>query len=201
MLVIAFFYTEHIRWIALAVAAVSLLLLALVVRAGVRHPVVWLILVAGVWLAILRSGVHATVAGILVALVVPVRPRLSPAEFLSTVGGAYDALRGTTLTRESVLADEAQLHALATLDDAATDMRPPGLVLERFLHPIQALLILPLFALVNAGVAFGGGRVARHCAIPSPSASSPASCSARWWGSRCSAASRSRRARRGCRRA
>jgi NhaA family Na+:H+ antiporter len=159
VLVIALFYTQEIRWAALAGAATALVLLALVARTGLRRPISWAVLVAAVWLAVLLSGIHATVAGILVAMVVPVRPRLGPSEFLATATEAYEALRRTELTRDSVLADEAQLDALTALDDAATDMRPPGLVLERFLHPLQAFLILPLFALVNAGVQFGESRV------------------------------------------
>lgn len=99
---------------------------------------------------------HATVAGILVAMVVPMRPRLAPVAFLGTVSDTLEVLRTANLTRESVLADEAQLDALVTLDDAATDMRPPGLTLERFFHPIQAFLILPLFAFFNAGVDLTG---------------------------------------------
>ncbi len=116
-------------------------------------------LVGGVWLSVFASGVHATVAGILVAMLVPVRPRLSPSEFFARASQGLDALRAVEFTRSSVLADEAQLDALVLLDDAATDMRPPDLTLERFFHPLQALFILPLFAFVNAGVSLGGRAV------------------------------------------
>jgi NhaA family Na+:H+ antiporter len=58
------------------------------------------------------------------------------------------------------LSNEEQLDALVLLDDAATDMRPPGLTLERFLHPLQAFVILPLFAFFNAGVSLGGRGLA-----------------------------------------
>jgi Na+:H+ antiporter, NhaA family len=156
VLVIALFYTAEIRWIPLGVALACLLLLAIVIRAGLRPPVFYAVLVIGVWLSVFASGVHATVAGILVAMVVPVRPRLSPTEFFASVSDSLATLRAAELTRDSVLADEAQLNALTALDDAATEMRPPSLTLERFFHPLQALFILPLFALVNAGVSLGG---------------------------------------------
>lgn len=156
VLVIALFYTEQIRWGALGAALFFLLLVALAVRSGLRRPVLYALPILGVWVAVFASGVHATVAGILVAMVVPVRPRLAPVAFLGTVSDTLEALRTADLTRESVLADEAQLDALVTLDDAATDMRPPGLTLERFFHPIQAFLILPLFAFFNAGVDLTG---------------------------------------------
>ena len=156
VLVIALFYTEQIRWDALGAALVFLLLVALAVRSGLRRPVLYALPILGVWVSVFASGVHATVAGILVAMVVPVRPRLAPVAFLGTVSATLEALRTAGLTRDSVLADEAQLDALVTLDDAATDMRPPGLTLERFFHPIQAFLILPLFAFFNAGVDLTG---------------------------------------------
>jgi NhaA family Na+:H+ antiporter len=156
VLVIALFYTAEIRWIPLGVALACLLLLAVVIRAGLRPPVFYAVLVIGVWLSVFASGVHATVAGILVAMVVPVRPRLSPTEFFARVSDSLATLRAAELTRDSVLADEAQLNALTALDDAATEMRPPSLTLERFFHPLQALFILPLFAFVNAGVSLGG---------------------------------------------
>jgi len=100
------------------------------------------------------------VAGILVAMLVPVRPRLAASEFLARASAGLDALRASALTRDSVLGNEAQLDALVALDDAATDMRPPGLTLERFLHPLQAFVILPLFAFFNAGVSLGGRGLA-----------------------------------------
>lgn len=160
VLVIALFYTEQIRWDALGAALFFLFLVALAVRAGLRRPVLYALPILGVWVSVFASGVHATVAGILVAMVVPVRPRLGPAAFLGTVSDTLEALRTAELTRDSVLANEAQLDALVALDDAATDMRPPGLTLERFFHPIQAFLVLPLFAFFNAGVDLSGRGLA-----------------------------------------
>jgi NhaA family Na+:H+ antiporter len=155
VLVIALVYTDEIRWLALAGAAACLLLIWSVIRAGVRQPLFFIVLASGVWLSVFVSGVHATVAGILMAMLVPVRPRLSPSEFFTKVSEGLHALRTAELTRSSVLANEAQFDALVRLEDAAMDMRPPGLTLERFLHPVQALFILPLFAFVNAGVSLG----------------------------------------------
>ncbi|HEY7041131.1 MAG TPA: Na+/H+ antiporter NhaA, partial [Methylomirabilota bacterium] len=160
VLVIALFYTEQIRWDALAVAVAVLGLLALMIRHDIRRPLGYAVLSVVVWVAIFRSGIHATVAGILLALLVPVRPRLAASEFLARASAELDVLRASDLTRDSVLSNRAQLDALAALDDVATDMRPPGLTLERFLHPLQAFVILPLFALFNAGVSLGGRGLA-----------------------------------------
>ncbi len=156
VLVIALFYTETILVGALIVAGVALLLLALANRVHVRRPAVYVLLALVVWVAVFASGIHATVAGILVALVVPVRARIRPEEFLSRAGRRLEQLRQSELTRQSMLSDTVQLDAIEDLYDAAADLRPPGISMEHFLHPVQAFLILPLFALFNAGVVFGG---------------------------------------------
>jgi len=157
VLVIALFYTAQIRWSALALAAVFLALLFLANVARIRRPEPYVLLAIGVWVGVLLSGVHATVAGILVAMLVPVRARRDPGEFLATAQERVAALRDAGLTRDSMLARRSQLDAIIDLHEAAGDMRPAGLTLEESLHPIVAFLILPLFALWNAGVALGGG--------------------------------------------
>jgi NhaA family Na+:H+ antiporter len=69
--VIAIFYTDHVVWIALALSAIVLVILAVVNRAGVQHPVPYVLLGVVLWIAVLKSGVHATVAGVLLAFTVP----------------------------------------------------------------------------------------------------------------------------------
>jgi NhaA family Na+:H+ antiporter len=156
VLVIALFYTAGIRGSALALAAVFLGLLFLANLLRVRRPEVYVVLALGVWVGVLASGVHATVAGILVALLVPVRARRDPEALLATAEARVAELREAGLTSESMLARRSQLDAIVDLHEAAGDMRPPGLNLEEELHPIVAFLILPLFAFFNAGVALGG---------------------------------------------
>jgi NhaA family Na+:H+ antiporter len=112
-----------------------------------------------VWLAVLASGVHATVAGILVALLVPVRSQLEPQAFLAGVGGALEALAASPLSRESLVLDERRLEHLERLRETAGSFLPPALTLEHALHPLTTWVILPLFALANAGVALDGGVV------------------------------------------
>jgi len=86
-----------------------------------------------------------------------VRARRDPGAFLATAEGRLAELREAGLTRDSMLARRSQLDAIVDLHEAAGDMRPAGLTLEQSLHPIVAFLILPLFALWNAGVALRGG--------------------------------------------
>jgi len=136
--------------------AALLLVLLLAVRYTARWYSLYVVLGVATWAAMLASGVHATVAGILVALVIPVRARIEPAQFLDAVGKRLDILRGRTLTRDSMVRDREQMVAIEELGSATLDFLPPGFALERYLHPVTAFLILPVFALFNAGVRLDG---------------------------------------------
>jgi NhaA family Na+:H+ antiporter len=157
VLVIALFYTETIRLLALGAAAGLLGVFFFLLRARIRQPLVLLVPVIAVWLAILASGIHATVAGILVALMVPMKSPIPPQRFVEIVRNRLPALERDSVTRESVLLEEEQLDAVLDLYEAAADVRPPGLTLERVLHPVQAYLVLPLFAVFNAGIVLDAG--------------------------------------------
>ncbi|MBW2691718.1 MAG: Na+/H+ antiporter NhaA, partial [Deltaproteobacteria bacterium] len=110
----------------------------------------------GVWLSVLTSGLHATIAGILVAMLVPIRAKIDPEQFMERARNRLAELESAVLTRDSMVDDKAQLHALDDIHETTGDMIPPGIALEHRLHPVQAFLILPLFALFNAGVYLGG---------------------------------------------
>jgi NhaA family Na+:H+ antiporter len=153
VLVIALFYTEQIRLGGLIFAAIVLGLLFLVLQTPLRRRVgIVFLLIVGVWAGVFASGVHATVAGILLAFLVPVQARIEPDRFMASAHGRLEELRGQSLTRQSMLSNEAQLDALEDLYDSCRNMRPSGLSLEHYLHPVQAFFVLPLFALFNAGV-------------------------------------------------
>jgi len=159
VLVIALFYTATIHVAALAAAGVGLALIALAARAKVRSPVIYVLLALAVWGGVLASGVHATVAGVLVALLVPVRAAKDPDVFFDQVQARLTELRGTGLTQQSMIEDRAQMDAISNLRQAAGEMRPAGLVLEELFHPFVVFAILPLFAFFNAGVALDGSFV------------------------------------------
>ncbi len=156
VLVIAFFYTANLKFGALALAGVFMLLIAGARAVGFRRSGIYLFLATGVWLSVLTSGIHATVAGILVAMLVPIRAKIEPEKFMERARGRLAELEATTLTRDSMVRDNSQLHALDDIHEASGDMIPPGIALEHHLHPLQSFLILPLFALFNAGVYLGG---------------------------------------------
>ncbi len=156
VLVIALFYTAEVHWVPLAIAGILLLFIIAAGRIGIRSGAIYVILGFGVWLAILLSGVHATTAGILVALTVPVRARMDPEEFLTTGYTRLEELSESELTTESMIHDHEQLETITELHDAARSMQPVGLMLEEYFHPILVWMVLPLFAFFNAGVQFSG---------------------------------------------
>jgi Na+:H+ antiporter, NhaA family len=91
VLVIAIFYTASIAWVSLSVAAALVIALALLNRAGVRHATPYLLLGAALWVAVLSSGIHATIAGVLLALTIPANVRDSDGSLLEKLEHALDA--------------------------------------------------------------------------------------------------------------
>ncbi len=158
--VIAIFYTEKINIAALGVGFVLLVLLFAAVQLNIRRRGFIYLLMIGVWLAVFASGIHATVAGILMAMIIPVRPRIDPHSFIDSTEARLDRFKQKELSRESLISDYEQLEIVEGIHRRAEDTLPTGLVLEHYLHPIQVWLILPLFALANAGVAIGGDLMA-----------------------------------------
>ena len=156
VLVIAVFYTERVNVMWLGVALGSLALLYLATRLSVRRYGTYFILAGGVWAGMLGSGIHATVAGILVALTVPVRAGIEPGRFLATLRGKLLKLERGTLTRESMMRDAEQMEAIEELGIATLDFLPNGFAIERYLHPVTAYFVLPAFALFNAGIRLDG---------------------------------------------
>jgi len=158
VLVIALFYTETIRIASLLIALVLLVILYFVARVwNVRRLGILLSLIAAIWIAVFTSGIHATVAGILVALLVPIKPVAEPRTLLELAEDRLRRLRGAGVTAESMVFDHRQLEAVVDVEQAARSMQPAGLRLEHYWHPVQAFLILPLFALANAGVRLDQG--------------------------------------------
>jgi NhaA family Na+:H+ antiporter len=154
--VIALYYTEKIDFGALAVAAILLAILFFAIQFKIRRIGFLLVLMVGVWLAVFASGVHATVAGILLAMVIPVRPILSPKQFILDAEDFLDTAKKRIQSGSCIVTDREQLDAVESIHLRAGDTLPTGLMLEHALHPVQVWLILPLFALANAGVPLGG---------------------------------------------
>jgi Na+:H+ antiporter, NhaA family len=159
VVVIALFYTETLRLSAFIVALVLLALLFVATHIlGVRRLGVLLLLIVGIWAAVFASGIHATVAGILVAIIVPVRATISSKEFFEAAQRCTGELQdGFSALDAGANPTDAQMESLAELELASRRLQPPGMRLEHYLHPLQAYFVLPLFALANAGIVLDGG--------------------------------------------
>lgn len=157
VLVIAVFYTASISWLALAVAGALLLGMVALNASGVRSPIPYAILGVGVWLAFLQSGVHATIAGVLAAMTIPARTRLDPDHFLESSRGILDHFDDAAEdSKETTIVNEQRYAAVEALENACERVQTPLQRLEHGLLPWVNFLILPIFALGNAGVALGG---------------------------------------------
>jgi NhaA family Na+:H+ antiporter len=123
---------------------------------GVRNPLVYTLLGIAMWVAFLKSGVHATVAGVLLAMTIPATARLDPGAFLARGRAVLDAFEQADGDVASVTGErQAALH---TLEEACERVQTPLERMEHALHPWVTFAIMPVFALANAGVALGGGE-------------------------------------------
>jgi Na+:H+ antiporter, NhaA family len=157
VLVIALFYTTAVSWGAMAAAAGLLVLSIGANAAGVRATWAYALIGLTLWVAVLLSGVHATVAGVLLALTIPSRTRIDEAAFLR---GARTALTDFHDARDpelTLLSSRAHQEALRRLETLTEQAQAPLARLEHGLHGIVTFGIMPLFALANAGVSLRGG--------------------------------------------
>jgi NhaA family Na+:H+ antiporter len=148
ILVIAFFYTPQISLPALAAAGG---LLVLLVAAAIRRAPISVFLVMGIffWAAVLSSGVHATIAGVILGLIVPISPKLPPEDLAGIAEPLLENFRSQIMAQEKSSAEAT----LAQLNQLLCDTDSIGERLERAVHPWVSFLVLPLFALASAGVA------------------------------------------------
>ncbi len=153
VLVIALFYSDRLSIGAMIAAGVFLGLIVLAARLRVKRIAIYAVLVTAVWLAVLASGIHATVAGILLAMVVPVRGLIQPKQFFALARQRLATLEaGGLIGEHTTTLESEEMEAMEELHQATSDVMPAGLAFERLLHPITAFVILPVFALFNAGV-------------------------------------------------
>ena len=159
VLVIALFYTAKLSLPALAVAAGLLAVLVVSNGAGVRRTWPYAVLGLALWVAVLKSGIHATVAGVLLAFTIPSRRVIDAPAFAARADALLAAFR---VDLKPGVADPTtdQRHALHSLEIASQGVETPLQRLEHALHPWVAFFIMPVFALANAGVAIGGGAAA-----------------------------------------
>jgi NhaA family Na+:H+ antiporter len=157
--VVAIVYTENIEPSRLAIAAIGLLAIFIAGRRRVRSLGFYVPVALIVWFAVYASGLHAAVAGTLIAFTIPMRSQIKPQDFIRRAEESLDYLRSCELTKTSLVTEHAQLEAAVDLELVAQKVQPPGVRLEHYFHPIAAYIVLPAFAFMNAGVRIEGSLI------------------------------------------
>ncbi len=167
ILVIAVFYTTSLDFGAILGAGVALAVLVVLNRSRVSKLLPYLLIGIVLWYFLLQSGIHATIAGVLLALTIPASTRIDAPDFSSRARALIDEFDRVDTGTGSVVTNRGQQEALHALDQAASDVNAPLLRLEHALNRPVSFVIMPLFALSNAGVALGGasGALASPIAI------------------------------------
>ena len=149
IMVIAIFYTAGLQLAWLGLAAGVVVAIMVLRRTGIRKYIWYVVAAAVLWLAMFESGIHATIAGVILGFLTPSRP-LHPPEAVS--GLAERHLEGLQRKPADAVADEGEQATLLEVARLAREGVSPLARLEAALHPWTSFLVLPLFALANAGV-------------------------------------------------
>jgi NhaA family Na+:H+ antiporter len=156
ILVIATFYAEAISLPAIGVALLILVGIVALLRGGMRGAAGSLPIAVAFWVAVFETGIHATMAGVVLGFLIPSRPWLSLYAFSASIRKI-----GRRFQRALDLGDFDRAEALmGQLEELSRGTEPPLDRRLRRVHPWSSFVILPLFALANAGVALSGGALA-----------------------------------------
>jgi Na+:H+ antiporter, NhaA family len=149
ILIIAFVFTTGVAWSWLGAALAALVVVLIMRRLGVRRVPVYVAVGAVLWLGLHKAGVHATLAGVVMGLLTPVDPHTSP-----------------DLVDVEELADISSLEAARTTTALARSSVSEVEWLQHVLHPWTSFVIVPIFALANAGVPLSTDTIADTFASP-----------------------------------
>lgn len=156
VLVIALFYTSEISFASVAVGMAFLVAMFVANKLGVKNVIFYGVLgIGGVWTAFLMSGIHATIAAVLAAFMIPADALLPEKTYLARVSRRVKMFKEAKPNGVSTL-EEEQVEIVDGIISDSRDAIPPLQRLEHSLHPWVSFVIMPVFALANAGVSFGG---------------------------------------------
>ena len=152
VMVIAIFYTETIAVGPLMAAAALFALLLAFNLAGIRDAIPYFIVAVFLWYALMLSGVHATLAGILGALSVPAIPKYNPEHFRDQVKELMRRFEANHQPGQSIMTNIQLRAVVQSLGNGVRSVQTPLQRLEHFWHMPVAYLVIPIFALANAGI-------------------------------------------------
>lgn len=154
VLVIAFFYTSQISLLNLCIGLAFLLVMFVANKMGVKNVIFYAILgIGGVWLSFLLSGVHATIAAVLSAFMIPADSRIPESVYIKRVSKLMKRFKKIEPDDLPTL-EEEQVTVLDRMKIEARNAIPPLQRLEHSLHPFVSFVVMPIFALANAGISF-----------------------------------------------
>ena len=152
VVVIAVFYTETINIAWLTTAGLFFGMLMMLNLSGIRKITPYFILAIFLWYAMYESGVHATLAGVLGAFSVPARPKYNPARFSEQVKDAIGKFDACHINGQSIMNNDQMRGIVHSLESGALQVQAPLQRLEHAWHLPVAYLVIPIFALFNAGI-------------------------------------------------
>ncbi len=153
VIVIALFYTEKIVIISLLIMIIIFLIMILLNKEKVENPVIYMILGILLWFFTLKSGIHATVAGILTAFAIPARGSINLRKFFKEINFLLEKIKRKKLEgADPLIIGKKTYYEIETIEEVCHKFQPPLLRIEHHLHPWITFFILPMFAFVNAGI-------------------------------------------------
>lgn len=153
VLVIAFFYTSDISFSSLLTGFSFLAAMYIGNKAGIRNILFYAVFgIIGVWTSFLLSGVHATIAAVLAAFTIPADVKLKEELYIKKIQKYLDKFRGIDPNHAIPTLTNEQLHLLEKVKEETNNATPPLQRLEHAMHPFVTFIIIPVFALANAGV-------------------------------------------------
>ena len=164
--VIAVFYTAKLNLQALGFAALFTVVLIILNRGGVRHSLPYAVAGMLLWAAMLASGIHATIAGIIVAFTIPIRPKFKPAHFIDKVKDITVKMEKSVAKNPDVIHNNRFRSLVSSLGDGVYRVQAPAQRAEHLLHLPVAYLVIPIFALANAGIPIDFAGMAQYMSHP-----------------------------------
>jgi len=152
VMVIALFYTETINSPALITAATMLVLLMTLNLGGVRRSLPYILLGIILWVAMLKSGIHATLAGIFLAFTIPMRPKYHPSYLLSGINDMVEKIKQAYQRDGNIIKNDELRSQVRALGEGVQLVQAPAQIMERKMHLPSAYFIIPIFSLANAGI-------------------------------------------------
>jgi len=152
VIVIAIFYSDNINWMLLIFGISLIIVLALFYRYKKYSQAIGIIFAVVIWILFLKSGIHPTIAGVLLAFTIPIKRKLDVQLFSQNLSDIASKIDKITKSKAQHLLSKKEIEYINELDELSCKVRSPLQHLEHKLHGLTALLILPIFAFANAGV-------------------------------------------------